>query len=103
MYLGAGLIARPKSESYDSLSHFPSRVSVRVRISVNCPKPAAPQCGNPVVGIHSEPRRKGILHPGPSRSVKVLFMNPTTGSVQLRAFDDVPPRALQGPDAANEP
>lgn len=38
-------------------------------------------------------------HPGPSRSVKVLFQNPTTGSIQLRAFDDVPPRAPQAATA----
>ncbi len=31
-------------------------------------------------------------HPGRNRVVQVLFTNPTTGQVQLRAYDDVPPR-----------
>ena len=31
--------------------------------------------------------------PGANRVVQVLFCNPATGQVQLRAFDDVPPRA----------
>lgn len=36
-------------------------------------------------------------HPGNNRVVQVLFLHPATGLVQLRAFDDVPPRepALQ--------
>lgn len=36
-------------------------------------------------------------HPGASRSVKVLYQDPTTGDVQLRSFDDVPPRTPQAP------
>jgi hypothetical protein len=32
-------------------------------------------------------------HPGTSRSLKVLFQNPTSGNIQMMAFDDVPPRA----------
>ena len=32
-------------------------------------------------------------HPGKARSLLVLFPNPTTGTVNLRAFGDVPPRA----------
>jgi hypothetical protein len=31
-------------------------------------------------------------HPGRGRAVQVLFVHPATGMVQLRAFDDVPPR-----------
>ena len=31
-------------------------------------------------------------HPGKNRVVQVLFTNPATGQVQLRAYDDVPPR-----------
>lgn len=31
-------------------------------------------------------------HPGNNRVVQVLFLHPATGLVQLRAFDDVPPR-----------
>ena len=31
-------------------------------------------------------------HPGDSRVVQVLFTNPATGQVHLRAYDDVPPR-----------
>ena len=31
-------------------------------------------------------------HPGRNRVVQVLFTNPATGQVQLRAYDDVPPR-----------
>jgi hypothetical protein len=31
-------------------------------------------------------------HPGKARCVKILFQNPSSGSIQLRAFDDVPPR-----------
>ncbi len=31
-------------------------------------------------------------HPGKNRAVQVLFFNPATDQVQLRAFDDVPPR-----------
>lgn len=32
-------------------------------------------------------------HPGDNRVVQVLFTNPATGQVQLRAYDDVPPRS----------
>ena len=32
-------------------------------------------------------------HPGSNRVVQVLFTNPATAQVQLRAYDDVPPRA----------
>jgi len=32
-------------------------------------------------------------HPGNNRVVQVLFTNPATGQVQLRAYDDVPPRS----------
>lgn len=31
-------------------------------------------------------------HPGQARGLKILFQNPSSGSIQLRAFDDVPPR-----------
>jgi hypothetical protein len=36
-------------------------------------------------------------HPGPNRVVQILFHNPATDQVQLRAFDDVPPRAPAPP------
>lgn len=39
-------------------------------------------------------------HPGQNRSVLVLFQNPTSGDVQLRAFDDSGPRAAQSNAAA---
>lgn len=32
-------------------------------------------------------------HPGEARGVLVFFQNPGSGDIQLRAFDDVPPRA----------
>ncbi len=32
-------------------------------------------------------------HPGKGRGVLVFFANPATGEIQLKAFDDVPPRA----------
>lgn len=35
-------------------------------------------------------------HPGENRVVQVLFLHPVTGLVQLRAFDDVPPREPAG-------
>jgi hypothetical protein len=38
-------------------------------------------------------------HPGENRVVQVLFTNPASGQVQLRAYDDVPPR----PPAATTP
>jgi hypothetical protein len=31
-------------------------------------------------------------HPGENRVVQVLFTNPASGQIQLRAYDDVPPR-----------
>jgi hypothetical protein len=31
-------------------------------------------------------------HPGRARGVKILYQNPTSGKIELRAFDDVPPR-----------
>ena len=31
-------------------------------------------------------------HSGKACCVKILFQNPSPGSIQLRAFDDVPPR-----------
>ncbi len=31
-------------------------------------------------------------HPGRARSLKVLFQDPASGSIQMRAFDDDPPR-----------
>jgi hypothetical protein len=34
-------------------------------------------------------------HPGQARSVLILFQNPSSGNIQLRGFDDVPPRAPQ--------
>jgi hypothetical protein len=33
-------------------------------------------------------------HPGESRVVQILFIHPARGHVQLRAFDDVPPRDM---------
>ena len=39
-------------------------------------------------------------HPGKNRVVQVLFENPASGQVQLRAYDDVPPRE---PAAASPP
>ena len=36
-------------------------------------------------------------HPGQNRVVQVLFTNPSTGQVQLRAYDDVPPRDPAAP------
>jgi hypothetical protein len=39
-------------------------------------------------------------HPGDARSVRVLFQNPNAGEVQLRAFDDIPPRSPQDATAA---
>lgn len=38
-------------------------------------------------------------HPGDARSVRVLFQNPNAGEVQLRAFDDIPPRSPQAATA----
>ncbi len=38
-------------------------------------------------------------HPGKNRVVQVLFSNPLTDQIELRAFDDVPPR----PPAASTP
>jgi len=38
-------------------------------------------------------------HPGDARGLMVLFQNPSTGNIQLRSFDDVPPRAPQAPAA----
>lgn len=35
-------------------------------------------------------------HPGDARSLLVFFQNPTAGDVQLRSFEDVPPRAPAG-------
>lgn len=34
-------------------------------------------------------------HPGDNRVVQILFTNPATGQVQLRAYDDVPPREAE--------
>jgi hypothetical protein len=39
-------------------------------------------------------------HPGVSRAVKVFFLNSSSGKIELRAFDDVPPRE---PFAITEP
>jgi hypothetical protein len=39
-------------------------------------------------------------HPGSSRAVQILFQNPVSGQVQMRAFDDVVPRDLPPPEAA---
>jgi hypothetical protein len=36
-------------------------------------------------------------HPGDNRVVQVLFTSPDTGQVQLRAYDDVPPRDPAAP------
>lgn len=32
-------------------------------------------------------------HPGRTRGIKIFYQNPSTGKIQLRAFDDVAPRA----------
>lgn len=40
-------------------------------------------------------------HPGGSRSVKILFQDPVTSRIQLRSFDDVPPRAEKATVDAN--
>jgi hypothetical protein len=40
-----------------------------------------------------QPLATGLwAHPGLSRAVKVFFLNPNSGKIELRAFDDVPPR-----------
>jgi hypothetical protein len=39
-------------------------------------------------------------HPGATRKVLVLFLNPETKTVQLRAYSDVPPREPQAAPAA---
>ncbi len=40
-------------------------------------------------------------HPGDARGVLVLFQNPASGDVQLRAFDDDPPRVAATPGTAS--
>ncbi|KAB2638639.1 MAG: hypothetical protein DVB25_07310 [Verrucomicrobia bacterium] len=42
-------------------------------------------------------------HPGKNRVVQVLFTDPATGQVQLRAYDDVPPREPTAPAKGLEP
>ena len=42
-------------------------------------------------------------HPGKNRVVQVLFTDPATGQVQLRAYDDVPPREPAAPAKPLEP
>lgn len=39
-------------------------------------------------------------HPGTSRTLQILFHNPASGQVQMRAFDDVPPRDPEPEPAA---
>lgn len=41
-------------------------------------------------------------HPGENRVVQILYQNPQTGQVQLRAFDDVPPRKSSSPPSAGQ-
>lgn len=60
------------------------------------PVRAGNQSGMQAFALHADVWQRigsGIWpHPGKGRVVQVLFTNPATGQVQLRAYDDVPPR-----------
>ena len=60
------------------------------------PVRAGNQSGMKAFALHDDVWQRigsGIWpHPGKNRVVQVLFTNPATGQVQLRAYDDVPPR-----------
>jgi hypothetical protein len=42
-------------------------------------------------------------HPGPSRSLKIFYQDSTSGNVQLRSFDDVPPRTPKAAESEGAP
>ena len=75
-----------------------------IQLITDPPVRAGNQSGMKAFALHDDVWQRigsGIWpHPGHNRVVQVLFTNPATGQVQLRAYDDVPPRE---PAAASNP
>ena len=67
-----------------------------IQLITDPPVRAGNQSGMKAFALHDDVWQRigsGIWpHPGKNRVVQVLFANPATGQVQLRAYDDVPPR-----------